>query len=149
MPRTRCYSEMKRFTTIEDRFAYLKLSGKVGVQTWGWDRYFNQRFYKSAAWLRVRDQVIVRDNGCDLGIPGFEIRRNVLIHHMNPIWIEDIANGNPDILDPEFLITTSDRTHQAIHYGDASLLPELPVDRAPGDTQLWEKTKSRGGLYGR
>lgn len=133
----RSYSELRRLVTIEDRFDYLKLNGVVGKQTWGWDRYFNQRFYCSAEWKRVRDIVIVRDNGCDLGVPGFEIRSKILIHHMNPIWIEDLKHHNPDILDPEFLITTCDRTHQAIHYGDKSLLPQVPISRKQGDTKLW------------
>lgn len=149
MKKIRRYSELRKFDTIEDRFFYLRLNGRVGVQSWGWDRYFNQRFYKSSAWLRVRDIVILRDNGCDLGIPGFEIHNHLLIHHMNPIWIEDLKNENPDILNPEFLITTCDRTHQAIHYGDITLLPEVPVERSPGDTQLWKKNTNTGGLYGR
>jgi hypothetical protein len=137
MKTIRQYSVLSRFKTIEDRYEYLKLDGVVGKQTFGWDRYFNQRFYHSIEWKRVRDFVIVRDEGCDLGIPGFEIRDKLLIHHMNPIWIEDLKSGNPDILDPEFLITTCDRTHQAIHYGDKSLLPQVPIIRRPGDTKLW------------
>lgn len=136
-PKIRCYSDLVRLETIEQRFEYLKLGGKVGKQTWGWDRYFNQRFYQSTEWKRVRDAVIIRDGGCDLGIPGFEVREKILIHHMNPIILEDLQHGNPEILDPEFLITTSDRTHQAIHYGDVSLLPVVPVERRPGDTKLW------------
>lgn len=137
MKTIRQYSILQRFNTIEERFEYLKLNGVVGKQSWGWDRYFNQRFYKSLEWKRVRDLVIIRDNGCDLGIPGFEIHDKILIHHMNPIWIEDLTHGNPDILDPEFLIACSDRTHQAIHYGDRSLLPEVPILRTQGDTKLW------------
>lgn len=136
-PKIRCYSDLVQLETIEQRFEYLKLGGKVGKQTWGWDRYFNQRFYQSTEWKRVRDAVIIRDGGCDLGIPGFEVREKILIHHMNPIILEDLQHGNPQILDPEFLITTSDRTHQAIHYGDVSLLPVVPVERRPGDTKLW------------
>lgn len=137
MTRTRRYSDLCRFDSLEERYEYLKLMGVVGKQTFGWDRYFNQRFYHSTEWKRVRDRVIVRDNGCDLGIPGFEIRSKLLIHHMNPIWIEDLRTGNPDILNPEFLITTCDRTHQAIHYGDKSLLPQVPIERKAGDTKLW------------
>ena len=137
MKKIRRYSDLLDLKTIEDRFRYLKLEGTVGKQTWGWDRYYNQRFYYSQEWKRVRDIVILRDNGCDLGIPGFEIHSKILIHHMNPIWIEDLKTGNPDILDPEFLITTCDRTHQAIHYSDESLLPQIPVERRPGDTRLW------------
>lgn len=137
MKTIRRYSELTKLTSLEDRFNYLRLNGRVGKETFGWDRYFNQRFYHSVEWKRVRDIVIVRDNGCDLGIDGFEIRSHILIHHMNPIWIEDLRHGNPDILDPEYLITTSDRTHQAIHYGDISLLPQVPIVRRPGDTRLW------------
>lgn len=135
--RIRRYSELSRLTTIEERYDYLKLLGVVGKETFGWDRYFNQRFYKSAEWKHVRNLVITRDNGCDLGIPGFEIHDKILIHHMNPIWVEDLKNHNPDILNPEFLISTSDITHQAIHYGDRSLLPQVPIVRVPGDTKLW------------
>lgn len=135
----RTYSELVKFKTIEDRYEYLKLTGSVGKTTFGWDRYFNQRFYHSTEWLRVRDKVILRDNGCDLGIDGFEISGKLLIHHMNPIWIEDLRSGNPDILNPEFLITTCNQTHQAIHYGDKSLLPQIPIERFPGDTVPWRK----------
>lgn len=135
----RTYSELVKFKTIEDRYEYLKLTGSVGKTTFGWDRYFNQRFYHSTEWLRVRDKVILRDNGCDLGIEGFEISGKLVIHHMNPIWVEDLRSGNPDILNPEFLITTCNQTHQAIHYGDKSLLPQIPIERFPGDTVPWRK----------
>ena len=133
----RSYLELKELKMIEERYQYLKLNGIVGKQSFGWDRYFNQRFYHSLAWKRVRDRVIIRDSGCDLGITGFEIRDKIIIHHMNPIWIEDLRSGNQDILNSEFLICTSDRTHQAIHYGDESLLPQVPIVRKPGDTNLW------------
>ena len=133
----RRYSELESLKTLEDRYSYLKLNGSVGKTTFGWDRYFNQRFYHSAEWKRVRNIVILRDNGCDLGILGFEIHDKVLIHHMNPIWLEDLNQKNPDILDPEFLICVSPMTHQAIHYGDKSLLPQVPIIRHPGDTKLW------------
>lgn len=138
MKTIRRYSELVKFNTIEGRYEYLRLNGKVGKETFGWDRYYNQRFYHSTEWKRVRDLVIIRDLGCDLGVPGFEISSHILIHHMNPIWIEDIKHGNPDILDPDFLITTCDKTHQAIHYGDISLLPQVPIIRRPGDTRLWK-----------
>lgn len=138
MKKIKCYSELVNFATLEERYEYLRLNGVVGKQTFGWDRYYNQRFYHSVQWKRVRDQVIVRDLGCDLGIIGFEIHSHLLIHHVNPIWIEDLKSGNPDILNPEFLITTCDRTHQAIHYGDKSLLPQVPIVRKPGDTRLWK-----------
>jgi hypothetical protein len=133
----RSYSELIELKTIRDRYEYLKLNGTVGKQSFGWDRFFNQRFYHSLAWKRVRNLVIIRDGGCDLGIPDFEIHDKILIHHMNPIWIEDLRSGNQDILNPNFLITTSERTHQAIHYGDDSLLPQAPIIRKPGDTNLW------------
>jgi len=135
--RTKCYSDLLQLPTIEDRYNYLKLSGIVGKQTFGWDRHFNQKFYRSMEWKRIRDRVIVRDNGCDLGIPGYEIRDKILIHHMNPIWIDDLKQGNPDIVNIEYLICTSEKTHQAIHYGDLSLLPQKPIIRKPGDTKLW------------
>lgn len=122
---------------MEDRFDYLVLKGEVGLETFGFDRWINQRFYRSKEWKDVRDYVIFRDNGCDLGIPGYEIGRNLLVHHMNPMTPDDIVDGLEWILDPEFLITTSMRTHNAIHYGDKSLLPQLPIERKPGDTKLW------------
>lgn len=133
----RRYSELESLKTLEERYVYLRLSGSVGKTTFGWDRYFNQRFYHSTEWKSIRDKVIIRDCGCDLGIPGFEINDKILIHHMNPIWIEDLNRKNPDILNPEFLICTSPMTHQAIHYGDKSLLPQVPIIRHPGDTKLW------------
>lgn len=137
MSRIRSYSEVRLFNTIDERYEYLKLMGTVGKRTFGWDRHYNQRFYHSSEWRKIRDQVIIRDDGCDLGIPGFEIGGKILIHHMNPIWIDDLLSHNSVILDPEFLICVSDRTHQAIHYGDRSLLPQVPSPRYPGDTKLW------------
>jgi 5-methylcytosine-specific restriction endonuclease McrA len=113
------------------------LSGVVGESTFGFDRWINQKFYRSWEWKATRDAVIVRDNGCDLGIPGFEIHRGLLVHHMNPVSMNDIMHGEEWILDPNFLITTSQRTHNAIHYGDESLLPREPVTRKSGDTKLW------------
>lgn len=131
------YTELRRLYSFEDRFDYLKLGGSVGSSTFGFERYLNQNFYRSREWKYVRNHVISRDLGCDLGISGFDIHDRVIIHHMNPITVEDIENGNPDILDPEFLITTTHRTHNAIHYGDESLLLLLPKERRPGDTKLW------------
>lgn len=139
LKKIRRYSELESLNTLEERYNYLKLSGAVGLETFGFDRYINQKFYQSSEWKRVRNIVIVRDNGCDLGIPGFEIYDKVLIHHMNPLGIDDIKHGNSDILDPEFLISTSDRTHRAIHYSDASLLPQIPIKRKPDDTLLWKR----------
>lgn len=134
---TRSYSELRRLDTIEERFEYLSLQAAVGAPTFGSERYINQRFYQSKQWRDIRHEVISRDNGCDLGIEGFEIHVRPTIHHMNPMAIQHIVEGDPSILDPEFLITCSDQTHRGIHYGDADLLPYVPVGRAPGDTKLW------------
>lgn len=133
----RKYSDLKSLKTLEERYEYLKLKGNVGKETFGFDRYLNQNFYKSSEWKKTRDLVIVRDNGCDLGIPGFEIRDMILIHHMNPLNLSDIIDGNPDIINIEFLISTSPLTHRAIHYGKKDLLPRLPILRKPRDTNLW------------
>src|SRR4029077_16483738 len=117
--------------------AYLSLGGTVGESTFGFDRWINQRFYRSQEWKNVRSQVILRDLGCDLGIIGYEIFTGLLVHHMNPLSSENIAQVDEWILDPEYLITTSLQTHNAIHFGDESLLPRGPVVRQPGDTKLW------------
>jgi hypothetical protein len=135
--KTRNYSELRRLTTFEERFEYLKLQGYVGEQTFGFDRWMNQQFYRSREWKLARNEVIVRDQGCDLGIPGYDIHHGLLVHHMNPLSELDLVSGEEYIIDPEFLITTTHRTHNAIHYGDASLLPRAPVERVPGDTKLW------------
>lgn len=135
LPKT--YRELRRLETFEERFDYLKLGGQVGRETFGFDRWVNQRFYTSREWQIVREHVIVRDNGCDLGVPGYEINSQLLIHHINPLTPSDLFNGEDWVLDPEFLITTSKRTHNAIHYGDRSLLPQPVVERVPGDTRLW------------
>jgi hypothetical protein len=137
MSRIRTYSALSRLDTFEERYEYLKLGGVVGESTFGFDRWVNQEFYRSREWKNVRDHVIVRDNGCDLGILGYEIHWNLLIHHMNPVSRKDIEHGKEWILDPNFLITTSRRTHNAIHYGDESLLPRGPITRRLGDTTLW------------
>lgn len=133
----RTYTELRRIKSFAVRYEYLRLKGNVGASTFGFDRYMNQNFYRSVQWKRVRDQVITRDLGCDLGVTGYEIFDKILIHHMNPMIADDIDNANSDILDPEFLITTTHRTHNAIHYGDKSLLPTPLVQRRPGDTKLW------------
>lgn len=135
--RNKSYSELRRLDTIEERFNYLSLRGVVGDKTFGFDRYLNQQFYASVEWRRIRDYVIVRDNGCDLGVEGFDIHDRIYVHHMNPMTIGDFTEYNPDILDPEFLIAVTLRTHNAIHYGDKSLLPKPIVERRPGDTKLW------------
>lgn len=133
----RTYSELRRLGTFEDRYSYLELKGQVGTKTFGFDRWINQSFYNSGEWRAVRNQVIVRDDGCDLGIPGYEVYSGLLIHHMNPVTLEDLENGEDWVLDPNYLITTSLQTHNAIHYGDKSLLPRGPVERKSGDTTLW------------
>lgn len=141
MTTIKCYSELVRLPTFRERFEYLRLNGAVGKETFGFDRYMNQIFYKSPEWRRVRDFVITRDNGCDLGIPGRDIPRGVriIIHHMNPILPEDIEERNEDILDPEYLITTIHDTHLAVHYGDESKLMLEPVVRFAGDTCPWKR----------
>lgn len=131
------YSDLSRLDTFEDRFEYLRLFGDVGKSTWGFDRHVNQLFYKSHEWKQARNAVIVRDDGCDLGISGYEIYDNILIHHINPILIDDVVHGESWIFDPEYLITTTHKTHNAIHYSDASLLPKIVVRRESGDTKLW------------
>ena len=126
--------------TFEERYEYLRLGGKVGEDTFGFDRYLNQIFYKSDEWKSIRNKVITRDNGCDLGIPDREIRgERILVHHMNPITKEDIINRSDILLNPEYLITTVDNTHQAIHYGDSELLYKDPIVRTPNDTCPWKK----------
>lgn len=135
----RTYSELIRLPTFEERYRYLRLSGSVGGETFGFDRYLNQIFYRSPEWRSVRDFVIVRDNGCDLGIDGREIHERIIIHHMNPITIEDVERRSDYLLDPEFLISTIHSTHNAIHYGDESLLILAPIERSPYDTCPWRK----------
>lgn len=139
MRNIRTYSELITIPTFEERFEYLKLDGRVGVETFGFDRYLNQAFYKSDEWLSIRDYVITRDNGCDLGVAGYEIYGRILIHHINPITKEDIIQRSKILLDPENLITTIKRTHDAIHYGDSSLLVKAPIERRKNDTSPWRR----------
>lgn len=133
----RSYSELRRIVSFEDRFRYLMLRGEVGIATFGFDRYLNQQFYTSSQWRQVRLAVIVRDNGCDLGVDGYDIRNRVIIHHLNPMTVADITSGDPRILDLNNLISTTHQTHNAIHYGDENLLPRPLVDRKRDDTKLW------------
>ncbi len=135
----RRYSELKQLKTFDERFDYLRVGGKVGESTFGFDRYLNQAFYKSTEWIRVRRQVIIRDNGCDLGLDGYDIGGPIVIHHMNAITPEDLETFNPDVLNPEFLICVSTQTHKAIHYGDPKLLPKTYVERSPHDTCPWKR----------
>jgi hypothetical protein len=133
----RTYREFNRLGTFEERFKYLQLRSQVGVATFGFERYLNQRFYTSAQWRHVRQQVIARDYGCDLGFTGYDLHDKILVHHMNPISVDDVTGDDDSILDPEFLVSVSLQTHNAIHFGDESLLPRPMVVRRPGDTKLW------------
>lgn len=137
MTTMKTYKELSQILSFEDRFRYLSLAGTVGERTFGSERYLNQQFYTSAPWRRAREYVIVRDNGADLGIEGREIHGILYIHHINPLTPEDLRYGRPALLDPENLITVSHRTHNAIHYGDESLLQKEFVERTPGDTKDW------------
>ena len=138
MKNIRTYSDLITLPTFKERYEYLKLDGIVGEETFGFDRYINQIFYKSKEWLEVRDYVIIRDNGCDLGIESHEIHNRILIHHMNPIRKEDILNRSDILLNPEYLITTTKRTHDAIHYGDKNILLDTPIERIKNDTCPWK-----------
>lgn len=133
----RTYTDLRQLSTLGDRFDYLELGGIIGESTFGFDRWINQHFYRSREWRQVRNYVIHRDQGFDLGAKNAPLLGAHLIHHMNPLTLEDIEEANENLLDPEFLITTSLRTHNAIHYGDKSQLPQPYVERRPGDTKLW------------
>lgn len=137
----RTYSVLSSMDDYLERFRYLALSGVVGEATFGTDRWINQEFYRSRQWKHLREFVIDRDRGCDLGIEDFPIHRAPRIHHMNPMTVGDIVHGDESILDPEYLITTSLHTHNAIHYGDESQLPKAYSPRRPGDTRLWGHRK--------
>ncbi len=135
----RTYSELTTIPTFLDRFEYLRLNGKVGEETFGYYRYLNQVFYRSAEWKKVRNLVIIRDNGCDLGLSGYDIHGKVYIHHMNPITVDDIRNRSEFLLNPEYLICVSHMTHEAITYGDKSLLLLEPIERTKNDTCPWRR----------
>lgn len=137
MTRSRSYSELKNLDSFEERFQYLKLDGVVGHSTFGFDRYLNQGFYTSYEWKQARRDVILRDNGCDLGVPGYGIYDALLVHHMNPMTANDVIHGEEWLIDPEFLVLTTRRTHDAIHYGNDSLLPKTVISRERNDTKLW------------
>ena len=136
----RTYSEMRKRRTLEERFQYLSLRADVGTATFGFDRYINQAFYRSREWRLIRDDIIVRDGGCDLGVPEWPIHDRVIIHHMNPMSVRDIVEGDNSILDPEYLVCVSHRVHNAIHYGDVGQLPRPYAPRTPGDTKLWSRS---------
>lgn len=133
----RTYSELKTITSFLDRFRYLKLDGHIGEETFGYDRYLNQKFYKTPEWRTLRNHLILRDCGCDLAHPEYEIPGKILIHHMNPITVSDIVDRSDYLMNPEYLICVSYNTHQAIHYGDESLLITEPIVRTPNDTCPW------------
>lgn len=139
MKNTKRYSELITIPTYEERFKYLQLKGAVGNDTFGYDRYLNQILYNSPEWKRLRNQIIIRDNGRDLGCEGYEIYGRILIHHMNPITVEDIVSRDPIVFDPENLICVSHNTHNAIHYGDENLLIMAPVERTKNDTCPWRQ----------
>ena len=141
MKRIKSYKELRRLKTFEERYDYLRLIGEVGLATFGFDRYLNQQLYKSKRWRSVRNKVIIRDEACDLGVAGYEIAAKLVVHHMNPLTLEDIENGADVIFDMDNLICTTHNTHMAIHYGDASLLVQAPVERRPGDTIPWKRNK--------
>lgn len=131
------YTELKLRDTFLGRFRYAVLGGELGVATFGFDRHLNQAFYSSREWKQARDIAIIRDKGCDLGVPGREIHDRILVHHLNPIQAKDLTHFNEDLLDPDYLICVSTRTHNAIHFGDENQLPRELIERKPGDTDLW------------
>ena len=135
----RTYSELTTLSTFEERFRYLKLTACVGDETFGFDRYLNQQFYHSAEWKSLRNEIIIRDNACDLGILDRELNKRIIIHHMNPITKNDLIHQTDYLLNPEYLICVSHRTHQAIHYGDESVLDDGVVERSKNDTCPWRR----------
>lgn len=135
----KCYTELSKLTTFNERFNYLKLDGIVGEETFGYDRILNQLLYKSKKWRKVRDEVLIRDNGGDLGLENYPINGRAIIHHMNPITVKDVLNDKPEIFDPEYLITVSNSTHNAIHFSNENNLQKDPIERTQNDTCLWKK----------
>lgn len=133
------YSELIRIPTFEERYRYLRLSGKVAEETFGFRRWLNQEFYHSDEWLRFRNKIIIRDNGCDLALEGFEIFGSIIIHHLNPITYDDILNRNPCVFDPDNVVSTKLLTHNAIHYGDESLISRITIERTKNDTCPWRR----------
>ena len=133
----RSYDEMIKLPTFKQRYEYLKLAGRVGESTFGEARHVNQSFYRSQRWRATRDKVIIRDNACDLSFDGYSINDMVIVHHMNPITLEELENDSDSLYDPRYLVCCTDATHRAIHYGDENQLVSAPVERVPGDTRLW------------
>lgn len=146
--KTRTYSELLKIETFKERYNYLKLNGVVGEETFGFDRYVNQKFYHSSFWKNIRDKIIDRDLGCDLAVNGLHISGRIIIHHMNPILLKDILNQNEILFNPEYLICVSEATHRAIHYGNDDMLFDVPVERTKNDTCPWKKLNERGHLIG-
>lgn len=137
MKKIKSYRELASLTTFDERFKYLEIGGKIGIDSFGFDRYLNQNFYHSPQWLEVRNKIILRDNGFDLGVEGYPVNR-IIIHHINPITVEDVLENNPDIFNPNYLISCSHATHNAIHYGNESYLDKFKViERKPNDTIPW------------
>lgn len=134
----RTYSELIKLQTLAERFDYLKLGGVIGEDTFGFERYLNQNFYRSAVWKKIRNQVIIRDNGCEMGLEDYPISGRIIIHHMNPVDSDDIIHQRDILLNPEFLICVGNQTHNAIHYGSIDLLPQDPIERKPNDTCPWK-----------
>ena len=134
----RTYSELILFPTLLERFEYLKLGGEIGAETFGFERYLNQNFYRSEIWKRIRNEVIVRDNGCELAHPDYPINGRIFVHHMNPVDSDDIIYQRDILLNPEFLVAVGERMHNAIHYGSFDLLPQDPIERKPNDTCPWK-----------
>ena len=139
MMNIKTYSDLCRLRTFEERYRYVKLNGFVGEKTFGFDRYLNQVLYRSQRWKSIRDRVILRDNACDLGVEGYDVPGRIIVHHMNPLTVKDIEQETEFLLDPEYLICVSHNTHNAIHYGDESLLITTPIERSPNDTCLWRQ----------
>lgn len=139
MTNIKTYSELVKMDSFMDRFRYLQIGGRVGEETFGFDRHLNQTFYKTPEWIAIRDEVIIRDMGCDLGVLGRDIHSKILVHHMNPITKDDIIHRSEFLLNPEYLISTCKRTHDAIHYGDETLLFSDPIERTRFDTCPWRK----------
>lgn len=140
----RTYSELIKLSTLAERFDYLKLGGVIGEDTFGFERYLNQNFYRSAVWKKIRNQVIIRDNGCEMGLEDYPISGRIIIHHMNPVDSDDIIHQRDILLNPEFLICVGNQTHNAIHYGSIDLLPQDPIERKPNDTCPWKKSNLGG-----
>lgn len=135
----RTYTELMKLQTFEERYRYLKLAARVGDETFGFDRYLNQQFYHSQEWKSIRNEIIIRDNACDLGITGREMSKGIIIHHMNPITKDDLIHQSDFLLNPDYLICTSKKTHSAIHYGDESLLFDGITERTKDDTCPWRR----------